>query len=106
MKKFNIDDSIIAEFGKDFTTIISKETKRGAEIWNRSKWVDGYNLHDVYNKPSSEKQHAWYYCKDLCSKYNGTNLHIVSHNVFAFAAAFEIGDKLAYITSATNYLIV
>ena len=52
------------------------------------------------------KEKAWEYCKDICSKYNGTNLHIVSHNVFAFAAAFEIGDKLAYITSATNYLIV
>ena len=106
MRKFNIDEATIAKFGKDFTTIISKDTKRGAEIWNRSQWVDGYELYDIYNKASLEKQEAWEYCKDLCSKYNGTNLHIVSHNVFAFAAAFEIGDKLAYITSATNYLIV
>ena len=106
MKKFDIDDSIIAKFGDDFTTIISKETKRGSEIWNHSKWVDGYELYDVYNKPSREKQEAWEYCKDLCKKYNGTNLHIVGHNVFAFAAAFNIGDKVAYITQATNYLIV
>ena len=106
MKKYIIDEATVAQFGKDFTTIISKETKRGAEIWNHSKWVDGYELHDVYNKPSAEKLHAWYYCKDLCNKYNGTNLHIVSHNVFAFAASFNIGDKVAYITSATNYLIV
>ena len=106
MKRYTIDEATVEKFGKDFTTIISKETKRGAEIWNHSKWVDGYNLHEVYKNASKEKHFAWYYCKDLCRKYNGTNLHIVSHNVWAFAAAFEIGDKLAYITSATNYLIV
>ena len=106
MKKFNIDEATIAKFGKDFTTIISKDSKRGEQLKENAKRFDGYTLYEVYDRPSYMKEKAWDYCKNLCKKYHGTNLHIVGHNTCTFSAAFNIGDKVAYITHANNYLIV
>ena len=106
MKKFNIDEATKAKFGEDFYTIISKDSKKGEQLkWNANRF-DGYSLYEVYDRPSYRKEKAWGYCKDLCRKYNGTNLHIVGHNSSFFSVSFDIGDKVAYITHANNYLIV
>ena len=106
MRKFNIDEATIAKFGKDFTTIISKESKKGEQLKANANRVDGYTLYNVYDRPSYMKVKAWEYCKNLCRKYHGTNLHIIGHNSCFFSVSFNIGDKVAYITHANNYLIV
>ena len=96
----------MAKFGDDFTTIISKDSKKGEQLKANANRFDGYTLYEVYDKPSYRKEKAWEYCKYLCKKYNGTNLHIVGHNCNFFTVSFNIGDKVAYITAANNYLIV
>ena len=106
MKKFNIDEATKAKFGDDFNIIISKESKKGEQLKEIATCFDGYELDDVYNRPSCYKVEAWEYCKNLCRKYKGTNLHIVSHNIRIFSVSFNIGDKVAYITATNNYLIV
>ena len=105
MKKFNIDETTKATYSDDFGTIISKDSKKGEQLIENAKRVDGYELYNVYNKASYRKEKAWKYCKELCRKYNGTNLHIVGHNTCTFSVSFNIGDKVAYITNANNYLI-
>ena len=105
MKKFNIDEATMAKFGDDFT-IISKESKKGEQLNGNANRFDGYTLYNVYDRPSYRKEKAWVYCKNLCRKYHGTNLHVVGHNTCTFSVSFEIGDKVAYITAANNYLIV
>ena len=106
MKKFNIDETTKATYSEDFGTIISKDSKKGEQLIEKAKLVDGYELYNVYNKASYRKEKAWSYCKELCKKYNGTNLHIVGHNTCTFSVSFNIGNKVAYITNANNYLIV
>ena len=105
MKQFKIDEATKAKFGEDFT-LISKESKKGEQLMENAKRVDGYTLYDVYDRPSYMKEKAWEYCKNLCRKYNGTNLHIVGHNTCTFTVSFKIGDKVADITRDNNYLIV
>ena len=104
MKKFNIEEATKAKFGEDFT-IISKESKKGEQLKERATCFDGYTLYDVYDRPSYRKEKAWDYCRELCRKYHGTNLHIVGHNTCTFSVSFDIGDNVAYITAANNYLI-
>ena len=106
MKKFNIDEATKAKFGEDFNTIISKESKKGEQLKANANRFDGYSLYNVYQRPSHIKEKAWVYCKNLCKKYHGTNLHIVGHNTCLFTVSFNIGDKVAYITRDNNYLIV
>ena len=106
MKKFNINEATKAKFGEDFNTIISKESKKGEQLKANANRVDGYTLYNVYERPSYMKEKAWVYCKNLCRKYHGTNLHIVGHNSCTFTVSFDIGDKVAYITRDNNYLIV
>ena len=104
MRKFNIEEATIAKFGEDFT-IISKESKKGKQLkWNATRF-DGSTLYNVYDRPSYRKEKAWVYCKNLCRKYHGTNLHVVGHNCNFFSVSFNIGDKVAYITRDNNYLI-
>lgn len=105
MRKFNIEEATKATYSKDFGTIISKDSKKGEQLKANANHFDGYTLYEVYDKPSYRKEQAWEYCRNLCKKYNGTNLHIVGHNTCTFSVSFNIGDKVAYITNANNYLI-
>lgn len=50
-------------------------------------------IYDVYASYSQNKLRAWYYCKDLCAKYEGWGLKVISHNTFIFTAGFYFIDK-------------
>lgn len=51
------------------------------------------SLSDVYKTNSTAKDRAWKYCQELCEKYNGTGLKVVSHNQMIFTAGFQFVDK-------------
>lgn len=56
------------------------------------KWYqqsDMRSLADAYGRYSQAKANAWRYCEDLCERYNGTNLKVISNNCHKFTAGFE-----------------
>lgn len=62
-----------------------------------------YSLYDAYDKPSSRKEAAWEYCQNLCAKYDGWGLKVISRNCFIFTAGFLFlstsgKEKFMYIT--------
>jgi len=58
--------------------------------WKRSSYTDVYH---AYGSISKGKRDAWDYCVDLCKKYNGEGLKVISRNCHKFTAGFEYVDK-------------
>ena len=67
-----------------------KAAKNHINSWRKSPH---YDLHCVYNKYSVYKERAWKYCVDLCNKFDGENLRIISYNTNIFTAGFSYTDK-------------
>lgn len=60
--------------------------KGNIESWKRSA---DYSLDSAYGRYSSAKANAWKYCRELCAKYEGRGLKVISHNTYMFTAGFE-----------------
>lgn len=73
--------------------------------YERYQHSDIYSLYNAYGKPSEAKQAAWNYCINLCAKYNGFSLKVVSYNTCIFTAGFLFyqNDKLCYMHITPNY---
>lgn len=73
--------------------------------WKRSAYE---NIWQAYEKPSYNKEKAWSYCKELCRRYAGFGLKVISKNTFVFTAGFEFVDletgvlRFMYITPSYN----
>lgn len=63
-------------------------TKRENDIYNSYVRSSIDSLFLAYANPSLEKERAWWYCRDLCAKFNGYGLKVIGHNCFMFSAAF------------------
>ena len=50
------------------------------------------SLYDCYSRPSERKVYAWQYCQELCDRYDGWNLRILSYNTCKFYAGFFFAD--------------
>lgn len=92
---------------------LNKNTKKAQGfIRSYSYYFNKASSNDIkafYKNPSNNKIKAWYYCKDLCNKYNGSNLCITGGNCSYFSAGFTFNNDgkkyLCYRTYATNYCI-
>ena len=71
-------------------------TRENSELirsaYNRWKMSDKDNIFKAYDRPSMKKIEAWEYCEDLCRRYNGHGLKVISRNVYKFTAGF-VGEK-------------
>ena len=67
-----------------------KSAKNHINAWRKSPY---YDLHCVYKKYSVHKERAWKYCVDLCKKFDGENLRIISYNTNIFTVGFSYIDK-------------
>jgi len=78
------------------------------KAWNNTR---ASSLSDVYGKYSANKCRAFSYCKELCYQYDGSDLKIISHNVYIFTAGFQFIDKdtgvikFMFITPSYNTII-
>ena len=77
------------------------------EAYRAYRYSDFYSLDDKYNNASVAKYRAWAYCRELCDKYNGSNLKVIGGNTFTFSAGFTFenddGEKIfCYITPSSN----
>lgn len=52
-----------------------------------------YSLRQVYTSYSVEKENAWGYCVDMCVRFGGEHLRIISYNRYMFTAGFFYTDK-------------
>lgn len=59
---------------------------------NRYATSDMYDIFDAYGRPSIYKVRAWEYCKELCHKFSGWGLKVISRNTSIFTAGFEYAD--------------
>ena len=69
--------------------------------------LDKYGLQkitDYYKHPSQAKQSAWEYCKELCNRYFGKQLTVISGNSHLFTAGFMFTknnkDYFCYISKS------
>lgn len=86
-------------------------TQRQESIVNSYNRSSDTELYHCYSSFSEKKLHAWEYCKNLCYKYNGIGLKIISHNGYVFSAGFKFEDEqgrqcLMYITKTRDEIIV
>jgi hypothetical protein len=85
-------------------TARQRTAKANITAYNNST---AYGLYDVYDSFSQAKSQAWDYCKELCNKYNGYALKVVSFNTFMFTAGFEFVDEntgvVMYMHITPNY---
>lgn len=70
--------------------------------------IEGYDLFDVYAKPSVRKINIFAYCKRMCEKVGGTGFAITSHNCQFFCVRFFFHDEygrsmVAHITPYHNH---
>lgn len=68
-----------------------------------------YSLSDAYDRPSTRKEAAWEYCRNLCAQYEGWGLKVISKNTFIFTAGFLFlstsgKEKFMYITPSYNHV--
>lgn len=86
-------------------TIIKGTTKRGQQMIERSKHIDGCYLTDVYKSYSTEKARAYRWCMEQCDDEDGWNFHICSHNQMQFTVAWctDLGVRIE--TAKNSYLI-
>lgn len=65
-------------------------------------------LSDVYGRYSRAKEKAFEHCRDLCYKYRGHNLKIITASKWMFTAGFEFENletgeiMFMYITKSYN----
>lgn len=83
-----------------------QKTNQLREAFRAYRFSDYYSLNDKYNNASVAKYRAWAYCNELCDKYNGSNLKVISGNTFTFSAGFTFDDNgqkiFCYITPSAN----
>lgn len=66
-----------------------RTARANISTYNRS---EADSLRKVYGRYSDKKERAWDYCKDLCRRYSGERLRVLSHNSFIFTAGFRFTD--------------
>lgn len=79
--------------------MIKANTKFMREKYNSYLNSNYQNIFQAYEKPSSKKIAAWKYCQNLCNKYFGKDLKVVSKNTFTFTAGFisDLDGKIYFI---------
>ena len=82
---------------------LNKNTKK-AKNWLNSE-IQGYTLREVYGSYSKNKATAFERCKDYCTRKNGKNLCIISHNHNYFTVKFTTEAGVYILTYAHNYFI-
>lgn len=70
--------------------------------------IEGYELCDVYVKPSERKQSVFSICKRMMQQVDGTGFAITSHNCQFFSVRFYFYDEegrpmMAHITPCHNH---
>lgn len=79
----------------------SKLLRSAYERWQKST---DYELWNVYDNYSYNKEKAMGYCRELQFSFDGRGLKIISHNTMAFTVGFEFDHPktgelcFAYIT--------
>jgi len=87
-------------------TVREQENRARVNIssWRNSRYTD---LNSAYGRCSSAKKRAWEYCQDLCRKYEGEGLKVISRNGYRFTAGFEYADpntgELMFMYISPNY---
>lgn len=82
---------------------------RQRRAYHLYKQSDMYSLYDAYGRFSHAKRDAWRYCEDLCRKYDGHGLKVITVNTSQFTAGFEFEEdgkgKFMYITKASDTVV-
>lgn len=80
----------------------TKKAKGFINAYNRGKIFDIYG---AYDKPSTEKTRADYFCREQMEKEGGHSYKIISYNTFQFTAAWTVGNSLRIETACNSFVI-
>ena len=80
-------------------------TKTLKSAYARYQQSSNYTLRDCYENYSYAKERAFNYCKELCEKFNGNDLKIISYNTFGFSCGFVglIENKKVFVYITKDY---
>lgn len=84
---------------------IYAQTKKGQGYINAYNRSRNYSLSDCYDRPSTAKTWAEYYCRQQMQQEEGTGFKIVGYNCMQFSAGWQTAEGLRIETACNSYLI-
>lgn len=84
---------------------ISKNSKKGRGFLLRYEKASAICVAEVYKNPSLNKRMADFKCYSLFQAEDGRRYRIISHNTFAFTAAWTVPQGLRVETYGASYII-
>lgn len=84
---------------------INAQTKKGQGYINAYNRSTNRTLSDCYERPSTAKTRAEYYCRQQMQKEEGTGFKIVGYNCMQFSAGWQTAEGLRIETACNSYLI-
>ena len=87
--------------------VLSEESKKGQQIISAASHYDGYDLRQVYGKPSDIKKRIY---NEVFEQYRNDNdsdaFSITSHNGFMFTVSWINRYGVRYLTRDNDYIVV
>ena len=84
---------------------LNKTTQKAKNYIRAYQNSTNYRLEDCYNNCSYAKKRAFDYCINKMEEMGGQAGCIISYNIYFFAFAFEVNDKLIVICPTNEYEI-
>ena len=84
---------------------INNNTKQAERYINAYKRSSIFDIYEAYDKPSTEKTRADYFCREQMQKEGGHGYKIISYNTFQFSAAWISGNSLRIETACNSFVI-
>lgn len=87
--------------------VLSEYSKAGKRVIDMGSRWDGFDLHQVYDHWSDEKQAAYDNAWEMyCNSRHGDSFGICSHTCQSFTVSWLHDDGLTVLTSKTEYLVI
>lgn len=84
---------------------IKAHTKQGQRFTTSYNRATAASLAECYNRPSTEKTMADYFCRLQMIKDGGNGYKVISYNTFTFSVAWRVPQGLRIETSCNSYLV-
>lgn len=84
---------------------LNKTTKKAAQYLNSYNRSRIFDIYEAYEKPSSAKIKADYFCKEQMYKEGGHGYKIIGYNCNFFTVAWIAGNNLRIETASNSFVI-
>ena len=86
--------------------LVNPETAKAESLMWRYNQNIGYDLFDVYGKPSDEKRRIYFDCKVYCNQVEGKDFHIAGKSGYVFTVCFKNNAGCHILTRDSHYIVL